>query len=56
MVITSGTISHEAIAEAEIYTEEAGVPIYLVDGEQLATLIVELGLRVTRGNCPDGSE
>ena len=56
MVITSGTISPEAIAEAEKYTEGTGVPINLVDGEQLATLIVELGLRLTHDNRPDGSE
>ena len=48
MIITSGTIGDEAAAEAECYSENTGILIDLVDGEQLATLIVEHGLRITR--------
>ena len=44
MVITSGTFSDDAAAEAEAYSEEKGIPIELVDGEQFAKLIVEHGL------------
>ena len=48
MVITSGTFSDGAIARAEEYGDEKGVPIELVDGEQFAKLIVEYGLGVMR--------
>ena len=46
MVITSGTFSDDAAAEAEAYSEEKGIPIELVDGEQFAKLIVEHGLNL----------
>ena len=45
MVITSGTISAEASAAADNYFEQKGIRIELVDGPQLAALIVERGLR-----------
>ena len=48
MVITSGTFSEEAAAEADAYGEKQGIPIELVDGEQFAKLIVEHGLREMR--------
>lgn len=44
MVITSGTIGPDAIERAKQYTEDKGVPIELVDGEQFAKLIVEHGI------------
>jgi predicted Mrr-cat superfamily restriction endonuclease len=47
MVITSGTISDEAGAAAEKYYEDKGIRIELVDGEQLAKLIVENGIRTS---------
>lgn len=47
MVITSGAISDEATATAEKYFEEKGIRIELVDGEQLAKLIVENGIRTS---------
>lgn len=47
MVVTSGAISDEATAEAERYYEEKGIKILLVDGIQLAKLIVEHGLSAT---------
>lgn len=46
MVITSGTISEEASAAAEQFFRENGIRIELVDGEQLAKLIVEHGVKV----------
>ncbi len=45
MVATSGAFSEEAIAAAEGFYEEKGIKIELVDGMQLATLLVEQGLR-----------
>lgn len=45
MVVTCGAISNEAVAAAEAYFEEKGIKIELVDGPQLASLIVERGLR-----------
>ena len=45
MIVTSGTISEDAIAEAEQFSEESGVSIELVDGEQFAKLIVEYGIK-----------
>ena len=45
MVITSGTIGEDAVAKAKDYTEEKGIPIELVDGEQFAKLIIEHGIR-----------
>ena len=47
MVITSGTISGEAVNAAEEYFNENGIKIELVDGEQFAKLIVEYGIRTT---------
>ena len=44
MVITSGNFSPAAEDEAKRYEEDKGIPIELVDGEQLAGLIVEHGL------------
>ena len=45
MVITSGTIGEGAIETAKGYTDEKGIPIELVDGEQFEKLIVEYGIR-----------
>ncbi len=45
MVVTSGTISEDAIAAAEQFFEESGVRIELVDGEQFAKLIIEHGIK-----------
>lgn len=45
MVVTSGTISDEASSSAEAYFEQKGIRIELIDGPQLASLIVERGLR-----------
>jgi restriction endonuclease Mrr len=45
MVITSGTIGEDAVEKARRYTDEKGIPIELVDGEQFAKLIVEQGVR-----------
>lgn len=47
MVITSGSISPEAVQAAEQYYEVKGIRIELLDGEQFARLIVEHGLRTT---------
>lgn len=44
MLITAGTISKEAEQLAEEYFVETGVRIELIDGPQLALLIVETGL------------
>lgn len=44
MVITSGAISKEAFQTAQHYSEESGIRIELVDGEQFAKLIVEHGV------------
>ena len=46
MVVTSGTFSDEAETEAERYEENKGIPIRLVNGEELAQLIVEHNLEV----------
>ena len=46
MVVTSGTISEEASTAAEHFFRENGIRIELVDGEQLAKLIVEHGIKV----------
>ncbi len=45
MVITSGTIGEDALRRAKEYTEEKGIPVELVDGEQFAKMIVEHGIR-----------
>lgn len=47
MIITSGTISDEAVTAAEKYYDDKGIRIELVDGEQFAKLIVENGIRVS---------
>ncbi len=44
MLITSGSISDDAFAAAATYSEETGIGIELVDGEQFAKLIVEHGV------------
>lgn len=44
IVATSGSFSSEAVEAADAYYEEKGVRIELVDGDQLATMIVEKGL------------
>ena len=44
IVITSGTISSEAEEAAKHYYEESGIRIELIDGYQLAKLIVEHGV------------
>jgi len=46
MLITSGSISDEAVLVAEEYFAEKGIKIELVDGEQFAKLIVEHGIKV----------
>ena len=48
MVVTSGTFGDKAIEKAELYMEEKGIPIELIDGDQFAKLIVEHGLEVVR--------
>ena len=45
MVVTSGTISEDASAAADGYFDQKGIRIELIDGPQLAALIVERGLR-----------
>ena len=47
MIITSGTISDEATSMAEIFFEEKGIKIELVDGDQFAKLIVEHGIKTS---------
>lgn len=47
MVITSGSISEEAVAAADKYYEDKGIRIELVDGEQFAKLIVENGIKTS---------
>ena len=44
MIITSGSISDEAVQVTETYFEEKGITIELVDGEQFAKLIIEHGV------------
>lgn len=44
MVITSGTVSEKAYDCATAYTEETGVRIELVDGDQFAKLLIEQGI------------
>lgn len=45
MIVTSGTISGDAIVAAEQFSEESGISIELVDGEQFARLIIEYGIK-----------
>jgi len=47
MILTSGTISEEAVSLANQYFEEKGIKIELVDGEQFAKLIVEHGIKAS---------
>lgn len=47
MIITSGAVSVEAVKAAEIYFEEKGIKIELVDGAQFAKLIVEYGIHTS---------
>ena len=47
MIVTSGTVSDDAIFLAEQFCEEKGIKIEIVDGEQFAKLIVEHGIRVS---------
>ncbi len=44
MIMTSGTISDEAIDAAKVYFDDKGVRIELIDGEQFAKLIIEHGI------------
>lgn len=44
MIVTSGRISEEAREGAGAYTERTNIPIQLVEGDELATLVVEYGL------------
>ena len=44
MIVTSGTISKEAIDVAQVYFDDKGIRIELIDGEQFAKLIVEHGI------------
>ncbi len=44
MVVTSGSISEEASRVAQQYFDEKSIRIELIDGEQLAKLIVEHGI------------
>lgn len=47
MVVTSGSISDEAVQAAEQYFEQKGIRIELLDGEQFAKLMVEHGIRTS---------
>lgn len=47
MVVTSGSISDEAVQAAEQYFEENGIRIELLDGDQFAKLMVEHGIRTS---------
>lgn len=46
MLVTSGAIAEEAERFAQAYYEESGIQIELVDGELLAGIIVDYGLKV----------
>lgn len=50
MVITSGSISDEALQAAAQYFDDTGVRVELVDGEEFAKLIVEHGIMSGRGD------
>ncbi len=45
MIVTSGTVSDDAVFLAEQFCEDKGIKIELVDGEQFAKLIVEHGIQ-----------
>lgn len=47
MVVTTGSISEDAVVSADKYYEDKGIRIELVDGEQFAKLIVENGIRTS---------
>lgn len=47
MIVTSGTLSEEAVSFAEQFFEDKGIRIELVDGEQFAKLIVEHGIKTS---------
>lgn len=47
MVITSGVIGQDAVDVANEYSDEKGIKIELIDGEQFAKLIVENGIRTS---------
>lgn len=44
-VVTAGTFSTEAMEVAQEINEEGSYSIELIDGEQLATLLIESGVR-----------
>ena len=46
-IVTSGTIGQDAMNAAEQFFKERGIRIELVDGEQLARLIVEHGVKTS---------
>ena len=46
LVVTTGTFSDESMRFAEDYTVRNSVSIQLIDGEELASLIVENGIKV----------
>jgi restriction endonuclease Mrr len=46
LVATCGSIADDAVHRAKSYFEETGIRIELIDGEQLAKLIVEHGIRL----------
>lgn len=48
MIVTTGTVSEDAVACAEEFFEDKGIKIELVDGEYFAKLIVEHGLKLSR--------
>lgn len=47
MIITTGTISDEATSVAQDYYDEKGISVELIDGEQFAKLIVEIGIHTS---------
>lgn len=53
MIVTTGTISDEAVERAKKLQEEKGVKIELVDGEQFAKLLVEHGIQQTEFGAPE---
>ena len=47
MVITTGAIGDDATKKAEAYYKDKNVHITLIDGEDLAALIVDHGFNIT---------
>ena len=45
MIVTAGTVSEEARAAADKFFNESGIKNELIDGELLAKLIVEYGIK-----------